>query len=202
MNSSNDYFYDTLRKYNKGVFIYVDFIHDYYTDTVRNLVKYWASIWGLEYTLHIDKENQRYVVQFDLYTSSSSDPCARDFIFLGNTRYGLSYLLINGVSTKTTIIDRLDVGFITVPITEDVKEPKPTCKKCGSHRLINIHTKCERFSLYDVGNNDREYEGEVPKSLAFLNYRGKQYLDLTICPDCDTIQENLNYDRIMEECFN
>jgi hypothetical protein len=203
MNSSNDYFYNTLRKYNKGIFIYVDFIHDYYTESFMNLVEYWASIWRIEPIVSIDKENQRYIVKFDLNTSSSSDPCSRDFIFLGNTRCGLSYLLINGVDTKNTFIVKVDTQFIIVPITENVKKPKPICKKCGSHRLINIYTKCtEGFQLFDVSNNDREYDGTVPKSLAFLKVPNKQYLDLTICPDCSTIQEDLDYDTIMKECFN
>jgi hypothetical protein len=196
--NSNDYFYSVLSKYNKGIFIYVDFVHDYYTDTIKNLVSYWSNIWRLDYCLKVDKENQRYIIKFDLHTSSSSDPCCRDFIFLGNTRYGLSYLLLNGVNNKNTYIDCLDTSFIIVPITEDIKEPKPICKKCGSHKLININGKCnDLFTLIDY-STEREYNGYVPES---LEYTG-DYIDLTICTDCNTVQKDLNYEKIMKECFN
>lgn len=196
---SNDYFYEVLKKYNKGIFIYVDFVHDYYTDTIKNLVSYWSIIWQLDYSLKVDKENQRYIIKFDLNSSSSSDPCFRDFIFLGNSgnRYGLSYLLINGVDTSKTTIDCLDTSFIIVPITEDIKEPKPICKKCGSYKLININGKCnDLFTLIDY-STEREYNGYVPKS---LEYTG-DYIDLTICTDCSTVQENLDYYNIMKDCF-
>jgi len=158
--SSNDYFYSVLKKYNKGICIYVSFIHDCYTDTICNLVKYWASIWRVHYELIVDKENFRYIVKFNYNTSSSSDPCDKDFLFLGNTRYGLSYLLINGVNTKNTYIDCLDTEFIFVPITEDIKKPK-VCKKCDSDKLI------------------------------YINANYNNYLQLTICKDCNTVQENL-----------
>lgn len=182
--SSNDYFYSVLRKYNKGICIYVSFIHDCYTDTIRNLVKYWASIWRIDYELIVDKENFRYILKFNYNTSSSSDPCNKDFLFLGLGRYGLSYLLINGVNTKNTFIDCLDTEFIFVPITEDIKKPKPVCKKCGNDKLLYINAKF----------NDLDY------STGYEYNNCGDYVELTICTDCNTIQENLNYHKIMKEC--
>jgi len=62
-----------------------------------------------------------------------------------------------------------------------------TCK-CGSDRTIRVSGKCSDLAFTQIDSIDFEHDGYIPH-LGLTPGLGGDYIDLTICLDCGTVQE-------------
>jgi hypothetical protein len=62
-----------------------------------------------------------------------------------------------------------------------------TCQ-CGSDRFININGKCSDLASMSIPSIDFEHDGYLPH-LGIAPGIGGDYLELSICLDCGTVQE-------------
>lgn len=182
-------FYSTLNFYNKGVTIILSDFEEYNTYTCEELCKYFASVWRLkDFTITINELAKSVTFDFDLTTSSSSDPIDRDFILNRDTdqqRRSLIDLLENGVYTSSSTINEIEGKY---EIRPNMDHEYPKCKFCDSEYLLTFGGKVSDQFYYDLPSKSTVYSGYVPEEVGL---GGGDYLELTVCLNCNKLQTEI-----------